>query len=159
LVNKIISKKIQKQWKHIKYPVITLFGQNTFSLKLMTTLCYGNWEKFTEKIFKTYGLSLTEGFSGSAIAMNRNAIIKIGEWDITQQGADFDIFYRTCNRSETIGDIKPLAVINGVYIHHFRRLTLYQNYPPFADAANLRSIDEKWGKDNIAKWLKIVNFN
>ena len=159
LVNKTISKKVQKHWKRIKYPIITLFGQTTFSLKLMTYLCYGNWEKYTEKIFKTYGLSLTEGFSGSCIAMNRSAIIKIGEWDISQQGADFDIFFRTCNRSETIGDIKPLAVINGVYIHHFRRLTLYQKYPSFADAANLRSIEEKWGKEKITRWLKIVNFN
>jgi GT2 family glycosyltransferase len=159
LVNKMISKKVQKHWKRIKYPVITLFGQTTFSLKLMTVLCYGNWEKFTESNFTTYGLSLTQGFSGSGIAMNRSAISKIGQWDITQQGADFDIFYRTCDRNEKIGDIKPLAVINGVYMHHFRRLTLYNKYPPFADAANLRSNEEKWGKENLAKWLKIINFN
>ncbi|MDR3654003.1 MAG: glycosyltransferase [Paludibacter sp.] len=158
LVNRTTSKKIQKRWKRIKYPIITIFGQRTFSLKLMTFLCYGNWEKFTDRIFSTYGLTLTEGFSGSAIAMNRAAIEKIGEWDITQQGADFDIFYRTCNRSETNGDIKPLAVINGVFMHHFRRLTLYNKYPPFADAANLRSIQEKWGNEKLSRWLKIVNF-
>ena len=158
LVNKRISTKIHKHWKRIKYPVITLFGQKTFSLKLMTYLCYGNWEKFTEKIFSTYGLSLCEGFSGSAIAMNRTAISKIGEWDITQQGADFDIFYKTCDRSEKKGDIKPLAIINGVYMHHFRRLTLYQKYPPFADAANLCSNEEKWGQGSVDRWLEVINF-
>jgi GT2 family glycosyltransferase len=159
LVNKTISKQTQKRWKRIKYPIITLFGQRTFSLRLMTFLCYGNWEKFTERIFSMYGLSLTEGFSGSAIAMNRAALTKIGEWDITQQGADFDIFYRTCNRNEEYGDIKPLAIINGVFMHHFRRLTLYNKYPPFVDAANLSSIDEKWGEEKSNRWLKIVNFN
>lgn len=158
LVDKIITTKTLKRWKRIKYPIITLFGQRTFSLKLMTFLCYGNWEKFTDKIYSTYGLSLTEGFSGSAIAMNREAITKIGEWDPTQQGADFDLFYKTCHRSETKHDIKPLAIINGIYMHHFRRLTFYTKYPPFADAANLRSTEEKWGNENTNRWLKIVNF-
>ena len=158
LVNKVISKKIQKRWKHIKYPIITLFGQRTFSLKLMTSLCYGNWENFSEKIFSTYGLTLTPGFSGSAIAMKRSVISKIGEWDSTQQAADFDIFFRTCNRFEEKGDLKPLAVINGVFMHHFRRLTLYNKYPPFADAANLIPIQDKWESDKYNRWMKIVNF-
>jgi len=159
LLDKVTSKKIQRRWKRIKYPIITLFGQSDFSLKLMFWLCYGNWEKFTDKIFSQYGLTMTEGFSGSAIAMNRTAIAKIGVWDITQQGADFDIFFRTCNRNEEMGDIKPLAVINGVFMHHFRRLTLYNKYPPFVDASNLSSIQEKWGNEKVTQWLKIVNFN
>lgn len=158
LVNKIITDRILKRWKLVKYPIITLFGQSTFSLKLMASICYGNWEKYTEKIFSSYGLTLTEGFSGSAIAMNRQAIDKIGEWDLTQQGADFDIFFRTCLRNEEVGDIKRLSIINGVFMHHYRRLTLYQKYPPFVDANNLSSLDEKWGDENIKKWLKIVKF-
>jgi Predicted glycosyltransferases len=159
LFNKEVSKEKQRRWKRIKYPLITIFGQRRFSLKLMMSLCYGSWEKFTEKNFATYGLSLTDGFSGSAIAMNRAAIEKIGEWDKTQQGADFDIFYRTCQRSETVGDLKPLAIINGVYMHHFRRLTFYQKYPPFKDRENLRSLDEKWLKEDLDRWLKVVNFS
>jgi GT2 family glycosyltransferase len=159
LVNKIITDKILKWWKLVKYPIITIFGQSTFSLKLMVSICYGNWEKYTEKIFSSYGLTLTEGFSGSAIAMNRQAIAKIGEWDLSQQGADFDIFIRTCTRNEKVGDIKRLSIINGVFMHHYRRLTLYQKYPPFADANNLRTLDEKWGDKNIKKWSNIVKFN
>ena len=159
LVNKSITKKLSHRWKRIKYPIMALFGQKTFSLKLMTYFCYGNWEKFTDKTFKKYGLTLTGGFSGSAIAMNRIAIEKIGEWDITQQGADFNIFYKTCQRSETVGDLKPIAIINGVYMHHFRRLTLYQKYPPFADRANLKSIYDKWESEDVERWLKIVTFN
>ncbi len=159
LVNKVISKKISRRWKRIKYPLMALFGQKAFSLKLMTYLCYGNWEKFSDKMFNTYGLTLTSGFSGSAIAMNRTAIEKIGEWDITQQGADFDIFYRTCQRSETVGDLKPIAVINGVYMHHFRRLTVYQKYPPFADEANLKLISDKWKNEDVEKWMRTVKFN
>lgn len=159
LVNKSISKRINRRWKRIKYPIISLFGQKMIGLKLMSFLCYGNWDKFTAKIFEQYGFSMTVGFSGSAIAMNRKAISKIGEWDISQQGADFDIFYRTCLRHETVGDIQPLAIINGIYMHHYRRLTLYSHYPPFADAANLRSLNEKWGDEKIARWSKIVNFD
>ncbi len=159
LVNKQVSTKIQRRWKYVKYPIIALFGQQTFGLKLMAYLCYGKWEKYTEKMFSLYGLSLTEGFSGSAIAMNRSGITKIGEWDLTQQAADFDIFFRTCQRSELVGDIKPIVVINGVFMHHYRRLTLYNKYPPFADAANLITIEEKWDAADLKRWLKIISFN
>lgn len=81
LFNRETSKSLQKRWKLIKYPSIALFGQRTFSLKLMQKLCYGNWGKFTDKIYKRYGLSITEGFSGASIIMNRKAIEKVGLWD------------------------------------------------------------------------------
>ena len=158
LVNKKISDKILRRWKLVKYPIITLFGQRTFSLKMMAFMCYGNWEKFTERMFKSYGFSLTPGFSGSAIAMNRQAITKIGEWDLSQQAADFDIFLKTFLRHEEVGDIKPIAVINGIYMHHYRRLTFYAKYPPFTDADNLCSLDEKWGEEYIKKWLTVIKF-
>lgn len=158
LYNQEVSRKIQRKWKRIKYPLITLFGQHCFSLKLMQQVCYGNWEKFTDKIYKQYGLSLTEGFSGASILMNRQAIEKIGLWDKSQQAADFDLFFRTCQRAETVGDMKPLAIVNGIFTHHYRRLTLYCKYPPFADAANLIPLQDKWTPEDFNKWIKIVNF-
>ena len=153
------TKTISRRWKRIKYPLISLFGQRTFSLRLMQRLCYGNWETYTERIFARYGFSLTPGFSGSAIAMSRKALEKIGWWDPSQQGADFDLFFRTCHRHETVGDLQPLAVVNGIFIHHYRRLTLYGGkYPPFADAANLVPLKNKWPETDFQKWMKIVNF-
>lgn len=152
------TKSLQHRWKHIKYPCITLFGQRKFSLKLMTYLCYGNWEKFCQKIYDRYGTSTTEGFSGSAIIMNREAIKKIGLWDLSQQEADFDLYFRSRQRAETVGDIQPLAIINGIFIHHYRRLTLYSKRPPFADADQLIPLKQKWNPEDYSRWMKIVNF-
>lgn len=148
-----VTKVLSRRWKRIKYPIITLFGQSKFSLTLMAKLCYGNWERHCEKIYREHGLSMTKGFSGSAIAITRKGIEKIGEWDIHQYGADFDIFYRSCDRWERVGDMKPIATINGVFIHHYRRLTLYKPYPPFADAANIKRIEEKWAQKDIDRWI------
>ena len=158
LYDKIASKKLKRNWKHIKYPIITILGQKLFVLEFMAYLCYGDWEKFTDKIFKQYGYSLTIGFSGSAIIMNRRAIEKIGKWDTTQQSADFDLFFRTCLRSETVGDIKPLAIVNGVFNHHFSRMTFHKEHPEYKDATRLRYIDEKWKSYNLNRWKKLVNF-
>jgi GT2 family glycosyltransferase len=152
------TKNISRRWKRIKYPLIYLFGQRLFALKLMAKLCYGNWERYTDKIFNRYGYSFTIGFSGSAIVMTRKAIGLLGLWDISQQGADFDLFYRSCFRAETVGDIEPLSIVNGIFIHHYRRLTLYSKYPPFKDEDRLRSIESKWSKEQIDRWIKYVHF-
>lgn len=158
LYDQAVSKHLQRKWKLIKYPVITLFGQRSFSLNLMRRLAYGNWARFTEKIFKRYGYSITEGFSGASIIMNRKAVEKIGLWDPSQQAADFDLFFRTCQRAEQAGDLKPMAIVNGIFTHHFRRLTLYSHCPPFADAANLISLTDKWGAKDKERWEQIVSF-
>lgn len=152
------TKTHSRRYKRVKYPVMALFGQSRFSLNLMRWLTYGSWERFTDKIYRRYGLSTTDGFSGSAIAMNRHALDIIGEWDPTQYGADFDIFFRTCHRSETVGDIRPLAIINGVFIHHYRRLTLYCKYPEFADKDNLSTLEAKWPQEDMGRWVDIMNF-
>ena len=152
------SKCLQRRWKHIKYPCIMLFGQKMFGLKLMQRMCYGNWEKFCEKNYKRYGASFTVGFSGASILMNRKAIEKIGLWDESQQFADFDLFFRSCQRAETVGDLQPLAVVNGIFTHHYRRLTLYSNCPPFADAARLIPLEKKWPPTDYNRWMALINF-
>lgn len=152
------TRRLAFRWKMVKYPLITLLGQRSLSLKLMRTLTYGNWRHYTEKIFKRYGQSMTVGFSGSAIAMTRIALDKIGLWDEQQQAADFDTFFRTCHRAETVGDLQKLSVLNGVFVHHYRRLTLYVNYPPFADKDNLSSVEKKWSETDLQRWRKLINF-
>lgn len=158
LSNKKSTKHLSRRWKYIKYPIIYLFGQKKFALKLMAFLCYGNWEKYTENIFSKYGFSFTPGFSGSAIIMNRRGLSKVGKWDLSQQGADYDIFFRTYKRSEEVGDIMPLSIVNGIFHHHYRRLTLYSKFPPFADKHNLISFEQKWDKTYLDKWMGIMKF-
>lgn len=158
MVDKSTTKRISRRWKQIKYPIITLFSTSRFSLLAMQKLCYGNWERYCEKIYQKYGLSMTPGFSGSAIIMNRKAISMLGCWDPSQQGADFNLFFETCQRHELHGDIQPIAIINGVFVHHYRRLTLYGSWPAFADEGNLKTREEKWGAERIARWSKIIDF-
>ncbi len=144
MYDKKVTKALQHKWKRIKYPLRTLFGQKLFSLRLMKCMCFGNWEKYCENIYDKYGNSLTYGFSGSAIIMSRKAIEIFGGWDITQQGADFDMMMRTLIRYKAEGDVKPCAIVNGIFHHHFRRVSAKAVYPPFVDRDNLVSFENKW---------------
>ena len=158
LCNSRETKKISRKWKRIKYAVMFFGGQHRFSLQVMHRLCYGNWGKYCEKIFKRYGFSYTIGFSGSAIAATRSAVEKLAMWDKTQQGADFNLFYSSCFRSETMRDIEPMATINGIFVHHYRRLTLYgENYPPFADRKNLKTWEDNWTAEQLQRWNRYIN--
>lgn len=148
------TKKLSRRWKRIKYPILTIFGQGTFALKLMVKLCYGDYAKFSERIFNKYGLSMTQGFSGSAIAMTRVGLEKIKEWDNSQYVADFDMYYTCVNRYEKYGDLKPLSTINGIFFHHYRRLTMRQAYPTYMDIEKHSNLITKWGQDNIDRWKK-----
>jgi glycosyltransferase involved in cell wall biosynthesis len=144
-----------RKWKRIKYTIVTMFGVSKFSLQLMFKLMYPKWEKYTGEILNKYGYRLSEGFSGSAIAMTAKGIEKVGLWDERQQGADFDLYSRTKQRHEQVGDIQPLSIISGVYIHHYGRITLKskQEPPEFADVGNLISWEEKWGAENCEKFM------
>lgn len=155
--DKNATKKLSRRWKRIKYPIITTLGQKKFALKLMITLCYGKWDKFCEKIHQKYQNKLIPGFSGSAIIMTRKALKLIGEWDPTQQAADFDIFYRTMQRHEQKGDISPLKTAAGIFHHHFRRLTLRCDYPPFADADHLIPLEQKWSSSDRIRYNRLLS--
>lgn len=152
------TKRLSRRWKHIKYPIITLFGQRSRALRAMIRLTYGNWERYCERVWQKWGEKMLIGFSGSVVIMTRQAIELIGEWDPSQQGADFDIFLRTMVRYESHGDIKPLSIISGVTHHHFRRLTLRCSYPPFKDLANLTSLQEKWGQDTLDRYIPLIKW-
>ncbi len=149
----VSTRRLSHRWKRIKYPVITLFGQRRRALKAMIWLSYGSWEKFCEKMWHKYGLGLRLGFSGSAVMMTRKAVDIFGGWDPSQQAADFDMFLRTMQRAETVGDIKPMSVVGGVFHHHFRRLTMRCDYPPFADADNLRAVSDKWDRSTYDRYI------
>jgi glycosyltransferase involved in cell wall biosynthesis len=147
-----------RKWKRIKYPIITLCGVSKISLQLMFKLMYPKWKKYTGKIFDKYGYQLSEGFSGSAIAMTKEGIEKVGLWDERLQGADFDLYARTKHRHEKVGDIQPLSIISGVYIHHYGQMTIKSKKrpPQFTDMGNLISWQDKWGAKNCEEFLNAL---
>ncbi|WP_224995828.1 glycosyltransferase family 2 protein [Cesiribacter sp. SM1] len=145
LENRQAQKAVNRRWKRIKYPVQALFGHSKWSLQLMARLMYGNWESYCRKRYEKFGDGIKEGFSGSSIMMKREALEKVGLWDERIQGADFDLYFRSKERSIQKQDIKPMMLATGIYIHHYQRLTLRgQKKIQMADAANIISLREKW---------------
>ncbi|MFT3949224.1 MAG: glycosyltransferase [Agriterribacter sp.] len=140
------TKKQGRTWNRIKYPVLRLLGSSETALWLMFKLRYRNWKSFCKKMFEKYACKMSAGFSGSVIAMNRTGLEKVGYWDERMQDADFDLYMRSRKRNEEFGDLKPLSIISGVYMHHFGRLTLKSRKKPvtFSDAKNLIPFEQKW---------------
>ena len=150
------AKRINRRFKWVKYPLLKLMGPTRDSLKLMKVLTYGNFDRFCEKIWGRDGLKTTPGFAGSAEIISRRGLEIMGEWDSTQQGADFDLFFRTVERSRTVGDVKTLSVVGGIYHHHYSRLTFRRKFPPFVDRDNIRLLEDKWDKDKINAYTALM---
>jgi GT2 family glycosyltransferase len=151
-----VTYRSQKKWKYIRNPLLFLFGTGYYNLKLMHYLTYGNWDKWIEKRFQKFGDSVKEGIAGSNVLMKRSAIEKIGLWDEQQQGADFDLFLRAKTRSIKNGDILPVHLIPGVFMHHYIRLTIKNPYPPFKDLDNLIGLGAKWNLEEVHPLLEQV---
>ena len=145
------TKKMWKKWNLIKN-IISQFGKNEFTFKLMHFLMYGDWEKFSNKRFNKFKSEIIEGFVGNSVIMKRSAIKKIGLWDERLQAADFDLYLRTKKRNLEYGDILPVHTVLGVFHHHFIRITAKSKPVKFADAENIISLDQKWG-DEKEKYL------
>jgi hypothetical protein len=86
--------------------------------------------------------------------MKKSALEKIGPWDERIYAADFDLYLRSKVRNASVGDLKPVHTALGVFNHHFIRLTLDSKPPVFKDKANLISLDEKWGKETVAAYMR-----
>ena len=150
------TKSFKRRWKVIKN-FLGLFGYRRFILRAMHRLMYGRWQHFADQRWQTFGHALRNGFVGNTVIMHRSALAKIGEWDERIQAADFDLYFRTQARSVEHGDIRPLHTVLGVFNHHFIRMTLNKSHPAYKDAANLISLDEKWGKDTVARYLQAID--
>lgn len=152
MLDKGEAKKINRRFKRIKYPLIYLFKAKEWALKLMVKFTYGDFNKFCDKLWQRDGVKTKPGFAGSAVVMTQKGIDLLGRWDETQQGADFDLYMRSMQRFREVGDVCPLSVVGGVYHHHFSRLTAKCRYPQYADIANIRTIEDKWGEDLIKEY-------
>lgn len=148
LESKPAQKKIARKWKRIKYPIQAIFGNSKTALKLMVYLMYGDFQKFSNKRFSKWGYQLIEGYSGSAIISRRDFMESIGLWDERIQAADYDLFNRVKKISLKDSSVLPIQLALGIYFHHFQRLTLKANYPPFKNKATMISISEKWGNES-----------
>lgn len=149
------TKWLTFRWKWIKHPIRKLFGSSKLALKLMFGLMYINWNKFCARKLKKRGYTMVEGFSGSVIAMTRRGLEKAGLWDESIQAADFDVYARCKMRSIEHGDLQPLCIISGLYLHHFGRLTAkMRKRARFADEHNLRSFEDKWGEALSNRFFK-----
>ncbi len=151
-----MTHRVSRRFKRIKYPLLALFGSKRRVLKLIVRLTYGNWEKYCNKLWDKYHTKMIRGFSGSVIIMSRKGVEMFNGWDPSQQGADFDMYLMTSRRAEKNGDIKPLSIVCGVFVHHFRRLTFRTTYPPFADKKNLIPLEQKWTGEERRKYLNLM---
>lgn len=146
-------RRISHRWKRIKYPLLKLFGSGPRTLRAMTRMMYGNWERHCENEWQRFGTSLLNGFEGSAVVMTRRGQELAGDFDPTIQAGDFDLYFRTLHRHRNEGDIKPMAGMAGVIHHHYGPLTLKSDSPHFLDSSNLRSLDEKWGPGLTGRYM------
>ncbi|MEL6132267.1 MAG: glycosyltransferase [Bacteroidota bacterium] len=141
------QRKLHRRWKRIKYLVQYVAGNRKMSLEWMHKLMYRDWEAFTDNRFQHWRFQSIEGYSGSAIMMQRKALEKVGMWDERIQAGDFDLFNRVKKRSLSHGDIKPVQLILGVYFHHYQRLTMKAAYPPFQNKDQMIRLEDKWGNE------------
>lgn len=142
----IATKRLRRKWKWIK-GLSRWMGSSKWALVLRYTLMYGDWELFCNRRRFRFGDKITEGFSGHSIITTRRAINLLGPWDERIQAADFDLYLRSKKRQQTHGDILPIHIVQGVFHHHFERLTVKASPPRFADADKLISLEDKWPLD------------
>ncbi len=155
--NAHLTKQSTRRWKHIKNLFLHTLGSTDYSLQRMVKWYYGNWNKYCQKLWDRYGTRLRLGFSGSAILMTRKGLSLIGgQWDPTQQGADYDLFLQTQQLYQTGYELRPMSIVCGVYHHHYCRLTLHSSYPPYKDQNNLRTCEQKWGDEVVQQAIRVL---
>ena len=134
----------RRKWKQIRLMTAVL-GNSGRAMKLRMHLLYGNWERFCEHRWKTYDKQLLEGFAGHTLLMHRATFEKVGPWDERILQADFDLYLRARQRWELIGDVRPIALATGVFVHHHGRLTMRSHPNAWVPTQPIIEIEDKWG--------------
>ena len=149
LENAEATHRIKRRWNRIK-GVCSLFGITPLSLRLMHRWMYrGDWEGFCDERYRRFRGQAAEGFVGNTVMMTRSALDKLGPWDETMQGADFDLYLRSKTRALAQGDIRPVHIALDTFNHHFIRLTVKARPPRFADAERLVRLEDKWSAEEL----------
>jgi glycosyltransferase involved in cell wall biosynthesis len=153
--NKQASILLRRKWNYAKN-FVNLFPTSINSLKFMHKLMYGNWEKYCKLRDQRFHNKVKEGFVGHSVFCTRKAIDLIGLWDEKLQAADFDIYMRSKKRNLEFGDIKPCHIALNIFNHHYIRLTVKSKPVPFADAANIIKLEDKWNEAERKSLLKDI---
>lgn len=134
----------RRKWKQIRYCTAALgFGEK--AMKFRQRLLYGSWERFCEKRWQDHENQLLEGFAGHTLLMHRATFEKVGPWDERILQADFDLYLRARQRWELIGDVRPIALATGVFVHHYGRLTMRSHPDSWVPTEPIIEIEDKWG--------------
>jgi len=141
------TRKLKRRWKRIGC-LMGLLGRNKAGLRWMHRWMYGDWKTFCRDRESRFRRQVKEGFVGNTVMIRRRALEKIGTWDESQQGADFDLYLRTKTRERDVGDIRAAHIALDVFVHHYIRLTLKGKHPPFADRANFVNLSDKWSEED-----------
>jgi GT2 family glycosyltransferase len=149
------TRKLHRRWNKIKL-ILSIFGQSKLMLSTTHKLMYKNWELFCEQRYLKFKHKIRQGFVGNTVVMKRGVIDKIGLWDERFQSADYDLYFRTLERVEKFGDMKPVHICLDTFVHHYIRLTVKQKYPPFADQENLISVTDKWGISILDDYVALM---
>lgn len=156
LENRAATRKVRRRWNRIK-GIIAVLGRSRLILKLAHKLMYLNWEQYTGNRYRQFRHQVKKGFVGNTVVIKRSALEKIGWWDERMQVADFDLYLRTIERAETVGDIKPVHICLDTFIHHYIQLTAKIKYPPFKDKGNLIGLSDKWSPEMLAHFKAMNN--
>ena len=141
--SKASTRKLRRRWNRIR-TLLGLFGTGRKSLLLMHFLMYVDWQQFCRNRRENFKLEVVEGFVGNTVMLSRRGLAVLGQWDETQQAADFDLFLRSATRARDIGDIRPMHIALDCFNHHYIRRSMKGDHPPFVDQERLVSIDQKW---------------
>lgn len=135
----------RRRWKMVRY-LSWVMGNHAWSFRLRQRFMYGNWEDFCNRRLQQFGDGLVEGFAGHTLFMHRSVYAKLGSWDEQILQADFDLYMRSRERWETVGDVKPIAVATGIFVHHYGRLTMRRYPKAWVPIKPIIEIEEKWGE-------------
>lgn len=150
---KELTSKRMFLWKLISTPIRKI-SINRFGLKLMMFLMYVSYKKFTQKLFNKFQYQVKEGFCGFAILTTKTSLDKIEGMDVRVQEADWDMFVKVKKRSIDVGDMKPMQIALGIFVHHYGRLTAKTSFPDFKDRDKLYTFDNKWTENERKKYLQ-----
>lgn len=151
--SKLLTRWHYNKWKLIKRFYLRKIVSEESLLKAHRCM-FPHFESYCNDVWNKHGIDTVDGFAGSNFLMHRNALEKVGWWDERIQSADFDLYLRTMERYLSHGDVQPVKLLRGVYMHHFMKLTQKASYKPFDDAVNLTSITSKWSQSKANELLK-----
>jgi GT2 family glycosyltransferase len=152
------EQKIRRRWKRIK-TYTHLFGVSHWALRLRMQWMYGSWNGYCARRKLDFEDLLVEGFSGHSFLFSKKGVELLGRWDERILEADFDLYFRTWERAQSMGDVKPIYLAAGVFVHHYSRLTMGQRPPAWQATEPIISLEEKWGKEYVqAKIARIREY-